>query len=411
MKKRLIVLVLLSVLSTGIAPQYSLAQTHEEIQAEIKAREEKLNQLNQEIQATQNTLNSVQKQKTSLQKEVKTLDTSIKALDLNIKADTVVSQKLGYEIGSLQDELNKTGLAIESKRDTVAKLFKELQKADDQSMLVMIFGNKSFAETLEDAESIENLRSQLSIDVVKLNDLSEQYRNKLGIVSSKKTEVELRQENLKNRAAIVADQKAARQTVLAETKSQEALYQQKISALKTQQDTLQDEIAKMEAKLKQNFNNNVLPNMRPGVLSWPLENHRVTQNFGERSSLYRGKPHNGMDMGTPIGTPVFAAADGTIMAADNNDRSTFNKYQYGKYILIRHENNLATLYAHLSKQVVFSGTVKRGDLIGYSGSTGYSTGPHLHFGLYWAPSINLTSIPPAAGLVPVGVVLDPADYL
>ncbi len=383
-----------------------------DIENQIKERTDKLNQLNQEIQAVQNTLTTVQKQKSSLQKEVQTLDSSIKVLDLNIQSDTVATQKLGLEIGSLQEQLQDTQDAIEEKRQAVAKLFKELQKTDNESIFVMLFGNKTLAETLEDAQSIENLRSQLSIDVVKLNELAARYNDQLGQVSSKKSEVQLHQENLKNRAAIVADQKAARQSVLNETKSQEALYQQKVNSLKAQQDALQDEIAQMENQLKQNFDNGVLPTKRSGVLSWPLQNRIVTQHFGELSYLYRGKAHNGLDLGAPIGTPVFAAADGIVMAVGNNDQSATRKYQYGKYVLIRHANNLATLYGHLSRQVVAGGqTVKRGDLIGYSGSTGYATGPHLHFGLYWAPTISLKSLPPAAGLVPVGVVLNPEDYL
>ena len=102
------------------------------------------------------------------------------------------------------------------------------------------------------------------------------------------------------------------------------------------------------------------------------------------------------------------------MAVDNNDRgvSRWQKYQYGRYVLIKHDNNLSTLYAHLSRQVVARGaTVKRGDLIGYSGNTGYSTGPHIHLTVYWAPSVQMKSVPPAAGLVPVGVTIDPNDYL
>jgi murein DD-endopeptidase MepM/ murein hydrolase activator NlpD len=415
MRNRLIIAILLILPLLGFTPITSIGQTTSppaDVQSAIKDRTDKLNQLNQEIQATQRTLNNVQQQKKSLQGEVKTLDTSIQVLDLNIKTDAVTNEKLGYEIGSLQDELQKTGEMIQSKRDTVAKLLKELQKTDDQSVFVMIFGNQSLAQTLQDAQSIENLRSQLSIDMVKLNDLSSQYRDKLGIVSSKKDEVQLHQENLKNRAAIVADQKLAKQTILEETKNQESVYQQKIADLKAQQDKLQDEITQIENKLGQNFNTNVLPNKRSGVLAWPVTPHIITQRFGEHSSLYHGKPHNGMDIGVPIGTPVFAADDGVVMSADNNDQSTFQKYQYGKYVLIHHPNNLVTIYGHLSRQVVATGeTVKRGQLIGYSGSTGYATGPHLHFGLYWGPTVSLKKIPPAAGLVPVGVVLDPADYL
>ena len=98
-------------------------------------------------------------------------------------------------------------------------------------------------------------------------------------------------------------------------------------------------------------------------------------------------------------------------------------YQYGRYILIDHGNGLSTLYAHLSGTTAKTGdSVEKGDLIGYVGSTGFATGPHLHLGLYatpsagWRSSTNreqggLFSVPPASGLVPIGVTLNPAQYL
>ena len=115
-----------------------------------------------------------------------------------------------------------------------------------------------------------------------------------------------------------------------------------------------------------------------------------------------------------IGTPIFAVGDGTITRTDNNDRgkSRWNRYQYGQYILVAHNNNLTSLYAHLSRVLVKTGdTVKKGELIGYSGNSGYTFGPHLHFGIYWTPSIQLKPVPPAAGLVPIGVTIDPMSYL
>lgn len=90
------------------------------------------------------------------------------------------------------------------------------------------------------------------------------------------------------------------------------------------------------------------------------------------------KLHEGIDLGRPTGTPVYAAADGVVLVSQRQG----NGKGYGEYIVIRHQNAYDTLYAHLSKRVATSGsTVKAGQLIGYVGSTGDSTGPHLHFGL------------------------------
>lgn len=104
----------------------------------------------------------------------------------------------------------------------------------------------------------------------------------------------------------------------------------------------------------------------------PLQNWTTTSEFGKRG--YKANPwHNGIDGRAVIGIPVYAVADGTVKVAKDNPTG------YGLYIAIDH-GCFGTLYAHLSKFNVAVGQwVKAGDIIGYSGNTGLSTGPHLHF--------------------------------
>lgn len=107
----------------------------------------------------------------------------------------------------------------------------------------------------------------------------------------------------------------------------------------------------------------------------PLSSARLTSGFGMRTHpvLGRRKAHKGIDLAAPTGTPVYATADGVITRAD-----WFSSY--GLYISIDHSAELETRYAHLSKLAVEEGErVEKGDLIGYVGSTGRSTGPHLHY--------------------------------
>jgi murein DD-endopeptidase MepM/ murein hydrolase activator NlpD len=102
-----------------------------------------------------------------------------------------------------------------------------------------------------------------------------------------------------------------------------------------------------------------------------------TSNFGSRVdpvTKKRNAFHSGIDIGAPLGTPVYASSDGVIRQAD------FNKNGYGNLIIIEHAQDFTTYYGHLSKIKVKVGqTVKKGDNIGAVGSTGKSTGPHLHF--------------------------------
>ena len=102
---------------------------------------------------------------------------------------------------------------------------------------------------------------------------------------------------------------------------------------------------------------------------------RVTSEFGYRRDPFTGETrgHTGMDLAVPTGTPVRAALPGTVIAAQYHS-------SYGYYVMIDHGNGLSTLYAHNSQLLVRVGqTVEAGDIVSLSGSTGRSTGPHLHF--------------------------------
>ena len=137
-----------------------------------------------------------------------------------------------------------------------------------------------------------------------------------------------------------------------------------------------------------------IPLLRPVGSNWP-----VTQWFGENPDLYPNtQGHNGIDYGVPEGTPILAAADGQVLRADK-DPETVRKPRsgYGNQVRIQHVDGSLTIYGHQMNDGFNCKTgdmVQMGDLIGFSGNTGRSTGPHLHFELRSGPSI-LTAIDPA----------------
>jgi len=130
---------------------------------------------------------------------------------------------------------------------------------------------------------------------------------------------------------------------------------------------------------------------------WPLfNNHSITisSGFGERFNPFNSKrlaknPHEGIDLVSNWADPVIATADGVIRDHFIND------WRMGRYVIIQHKNNIRTHYAHMSKVIVHEGErVKKGQVIGYLGNSGISTGPHLHYGV----SKN-------------GVFIDPINFL
>jgi len=123
-----------------------------------------------------------------------------------------------------------------------------------------------------------------------------------------------------------------------------------------------------------------------GRLLWPIPHATISQGFGPTSYAFEASYagfahfHTGIDLAVPLGTPVFAAADGVVMLARPMADSGGQLVGYGNYVIIQHDAGLKTLYGHLLTIGVKEGdVVHRGQLIGLVGSTGNSTGPHTHF--------------------------------
>ena len=409
MSRKILTFLIVILIFTFSFLHLTVAAVPQELRDSISQKSRELQEITDKLKENEKYLEEIQGQGKTLKQEVDKIDRSIKQADLGIRSSEVVVGKLGLEIDSLKYDITDAGQSIVSKKEAVAKILQEFQQKDNESLLIVLLKNKSLAESVFEAQNLSDLSNGLSAEVIDLVNTKTVLADKLKETADKKVMTEIERENLKNKKIIFGDLKEDKQTILKQTKNQEQVYQRIVSDLEKKQAEIAAEIDKLEEELRIAFDPSILPSKRPKVLSYPVLDIFVTQEYGTTAfaqRAYKTKFHNGIDFKTPIGTPIYAAEDGEIFAVGNNGR-----VQYGKFMVIKHKNNLATLYAHLSRQIIKVGSsVKKGDIIGYSGNTGYSTGPHLHFTVYWAPSVILKSFP-GAGLVPVGVTINPTDYL
>lgn len=401
-------------------PNKALADSSVDIKKRIEERSKELEVINNKINQTQGQINDLSSQGKTLSKEIKNTEYTIKNLEFGIKSSEVNIDKLKLEVDDLSGQITETQNQINSKKDSISSLVRALNQAEKKDILELILSKGSLSDTVSELNNLGKLQSSLAQDIESLKLLSEEINADIKSTAQKKTGLEVERENLRNKRYIVEDQKVYKQALLQQTKNKESIYQKQLSELEKKQAEISAEIDSLEVTLRKNFDVNLIPTKGHGVLLRPVAQGIITQEYGYTASaakLYRSRFHNGMDFGVPIGTPVLAARDGKIIAVGNNGR-----YQYGKYVLIEHDNNLVTIYGHLSRQSISVGTtVRTGDIIGYSGNTGYSFGPHLHFSVYSEPSycrsnrssdqcVHLQNFGVAGG-VPVGATVNPADYL
>ena len=405
----------------------ALAVSEDDLQERIEAKQEEVEKINEEIAETQGQISNLQGTAQTLQGAIGNIDTGIKQATLGIRSSETNIEKLTLEIESLGYEVEEVGEEVRRKQSQVGELLRIIQRREKYGILQSILGSDTLAEGLSEFNALKTLQDDISEQAVGLSVLQAQLKGTIDVSSGKKSQLEVEVINLESRKVILDEQKGQKAELLTQTKNQEGVYQNLLSDLERQQEALLDEISDIESQLSKNFDRSSVPTRQAGDLMWPVtasgqKTGIVTQNYGETAystRFYRGRPHNGMDIGAPTGTEVRAGANGTVARVDYNGLY----YQYGRYILIDHGNGLSTLYAHLSGTTSKAGgSVEKGDLIGYVGRTGFATGPHLHFGLYatpsagWRSSTNreqggLFSVPPASGLVPIGVTLNPAQYL
>lgn len=406
--------------TTPVAPSGlggSSSSTEATLQQLIEIQSSQIKQIEAQKQALQTKLDQISESKNSLSQEVQSLNYQISQLDLQIQSNQLASKQLSLEIQSSTASIATIQDEIVQRKAVIAKLMVEIQQSDNSNLLFTVLSSDTLADSLSKTSSLYLLNKSLVDSLSQLADLENQLSDNITTASVEKEKKQEAQINLANVQGVLQDQKQQKDAVLSVTKNQAQVYQDQMDQLNEQQLQISQVIEGIEGKLRASFNPNLLPSKVHGMLSFPVDNVIVTQGYGytkfaERA--YKTDFHTGVDFGVTIGTPVYAAADGVVLRVDSNDRGVarWNRYQYGRYILINHVNNLSTLYAHLSKALVAAGDIiKRGQLIGYSGNTGYTFGPHLHFGVYYTPDLQLKAIPPARGLVPVGVTVDPLTYL
>lgn len=328
--------------------------------------QKKLNQVNSAIKQTQQKLNQNKKEQRNVSLQIKELDAKIDKTEQEIG-------ELSYQMSITQDKINKAKKElleaeknIEDKNDILNARLRVMYKN----------GNIGYAEVLLDSESIVDLLSKL--DMVKR--IFKQDMSLLGYMKEQREEINTKKKSLESHKSsldrmmrnIEAKQKEL-EVSRGEMNRLKDKLQKDSKALEAQIDELNTYADKISAEIRRKQSGGKYTG---GKLTWPAPGYtRITSPYGYRIHpiLKRKKLHTGIDIGVPAGKSIVAAGDGTVIHANWLGG-------YGKVVMIDHGGGIVTLYAHNSKLIVKDGAkVKKGDLIAKSGSTGMSTGPHLHF--------------------------------
>ncbi len=375
--------------STTLAASYA-----DELQSKIDAQNDAIAALEAEIASYKADLDKTVSAGQTLAGAIKELDLNQKKLEADIKITLDKIKRTNLVIEQLGLQIDDKVSTISNLDSAIANGMREIQEADNKSFLMHLADADSLTEGWRSFDAVQSLQRGFTDNIKKIVVAKTSLETKKTDTEEQKKELVKLQKQLDAQKKIILANKQDKQKLLNETKNQESAYKKIIADREKKKDAVEAEIRNYEAQLKFVLDPSTLPG--GGVLSWPLSVVRITQRFGKTSSsgrLYASGTHNGVDFGTAIGTPVYAMADGTVEGAGDTDVQC-PRVSFGRFVLIKYKNGLASTYGHLSVISAARGQeVRRGDLVGYSGNTGYSTGPHLHVSVYAAASVSLQTLP------------------
>ncbi len=408
-----------SFLYSPVTNTYLHADEASDLQLKIDERNANIKQLEQEIAQYKTLVDKTSSQAKTLAQNITLLQTQQKKLATEINLTQKKISATNQDIGILAKNIDETKKDIENHRSSISATISIINEQDASSKLASIVGSDFQNKRLDEIFQTTFLTVAVRDGLESLATLKTNLQDKQTDTIAKKDNLVNLQNDLKDQKILIAENQKEKDKLLKETKNQEAAFQAIVIDKDKKKEAFEKELFDYEAKLKYVLNPGSLP--QAGVLSWPLDEIYVTQQFGVTNAsarLYVSGSHNGTDFKAPLGTPVKSAGYGKVIGTGDTD-ATCPRASFGSWVLITYDNGLSTIYGHLSVVKASVGqSVKTGDIVGYSGNTGYSTGPHLHVSMYAPGGVEVKTVPSrsCAGKVltmPIAAInayVDPMKY-
>lgn len=370
------------------------------LQSKIDQRNEDIKTLEKEIVAYQKQISELSTQASSLSSTIKTLQLTQKKLETDIKITENKIVEKNLQIQQLGSQILDKEDNISDNKRIIARSFATMNELGTKSLPELLLAKNSLSQAWNSLDEISTVQKGLSDHIGRLQSVKANLEANKKATEKAKSELLALGKQLNDQKKIVTETTKENNQLLKETKNNQSSYTTLLAVRQQQKEAFEREVSSLEAELKIAIDPSLIPTSKSGVLIYPLTNIRITQYFGntafatQNPQIYKTGSHPGVDFAASIGTPIKASLSGVVVGSGNMDLAGGGRCRaYGKWIMLKHANGLSTLYAHLSLISVTTGqSVTTGDVIGYSGNTGATTGPHLHFGVYATEGVRITNL-------------------
>lgn len=406
------------------------AETVEQLNEEINSYEDRIKAIDKEIEIQKKLIQNTSLKAGEIQSKINELNATRNKLSKDIERTRGVIKKTELTIEKLDYEITDKQRKINSTQKGLAESMRHLNKYSDSNLVEIMMSSETMSEFLAQVVEVQKFKEILINKKYELLNLNRELSEQKSSEEKTKEELEKEQQILAGQQQSVLSTQKAQSSLLSATQSEQSKYEQLLKEKEAQRQQFETLVRDIESKIKILIDPESFPSAQKGLLVWPADTIRVTQQFGgtefakQNPGIYGRAYHPGTDFGMPVGTKIKSVSAGTVRDFDNTDNYP-GCYAWGMWLLVDHDNGLSSLYAHLSSIIVKKGQrVSAGEVIALSGNSGISTGPHLHLTLYASQGVKTgkygTYKPGGSGcaatdatgpFADLSAYLDPMNYL
>lgn len=389
--------IMLLSLVLSLIPTKVSAASSSEIRKQLNKLKEEKSQIAEQIKevkslynANENEIEDLVSQKNAIDQEITLLHQQVDNINQQITAYSVL-------IADKQDELDDAEARLEDLNEKNKERIRAMEEEGKLSYWSIIFKANNFSDLLDRLDMIQEINAADQRRLKEMAEAAQQVESAKLELSGEKEELEAARIELDEAELVLEEKRVEADGILTELIAKGEEYELMLDESEALQSDLMKEIAQAEKDLKEaeykewlatyvppttlpSGTDTTPSDQAPSSSGWikPLKSYTITSAFGMRVHPVLGyeRMHEGVDMAAPAGTPIYAAKSGKVTVA------SYQKGGAGYYVNINHGDGFSSIYMHMTRYIVSKGDyVKAGQVIGYVGSTGISTGNHLHFGI------------------------------
>lgn len=408
----ILALVMILTLLGGFLPTFvSAAESSSEIQKQIEELEEQKKEIDAKIKEYENQLSDNLDEMSEIVQQKNLIDQEIFMLYEQIANINEQISAYGVLIADKQEELNKAEQRFEDLSEKNKERIRAMEEEGELSYWSVLFEANSFSDLLDRLNMIQEIADADQRRLRELNKAASAVADAKKALENERVALEITKDELGDSQLVLEEKRAEADALLMELIATGEEYEALLDEAEQDVENLLDEISQKEVEYdeakdreyQQWLSTSIPPTTKPpvytggtagsantvGGITWliPCNYTRFSSPFGYRIHPVYGdwRFHSGVDLAAPSGTPIIATRSGRVTVADYS-------WSGGYYVTINHLDGYESKYLHMTHYIVSPGDyVNAGQVIGYVGSTGTSTGPHLHFSIYY----NGTAVNPA----------------